>query len=568
MSAPAVAQHHHRGSDPNNNNTAEYLNPLELQWERAEDLLADGKRAEARRVLEALVTTAVEADAVEELRVKERAVYRLAELLSVEKDVEALLQLPASVRPFFAQLPKAKTTRMVRKLFDHILTSGAPLERQMEVCHEMIAWARRERRTFLRQRLQHRLAELQFAQHAPQDALSTLQPLLREVRRLDDRALLLDIHLLESRIYFAVHNISKARAALVAARTNANSIYCPPLAQAEIDLQSGVLHAEEHDAKTAFSYLYEAFEGFHQLGDQARQARKALHYMILAKIATDTPDELSALLSSKNVLEYRGSDMDALRGVADAYNAQDTHLFNRIMQENRGAAFLEDDVLQRRLTEMYNSLLERHLLKLLEPYSRVQISYLAELLKLDVDAVESHVSQLILDKKLAGIVDQQHQCVVIFDEQDEKRAKARKEEAAAAGNKEAAGGGAASSSSAATPGMPAMEGEKESTTLYQDALTALEKYDRLVTALFDKANGKFDALVEENMAKRTAGRKDDKNSKKKNDSNTDEKGNEGKDKKNTNNNNRNNKDDNTSGSNNNNNKSSSSKDKDNKKNDS
>ncbi|KAH9593235.1 Proteasome component (PCI) domain [Trypanosoma melophagium] len=543
--------------------TAEPPHPLELQWERAEDLLADGKRAEARRVLEALVTTAVEPDAVEALRVKERAVYRLAELLGVERDVEALLQLPARVRPFFAQLPKAKTTRMVRKLFDHILTSGAALERQMEVCNEMIAWARLERRTFLRQRLQHRLAELQFAQHAPQDALTTLQPLLREVRRLDDRALLLDIHLLESRIYFAINNISKARAALVAARTNANSIYCPPLAQAEIDLQSGVLHAEEHDAKTAFSYLYEAFEGFHQLGDQARQARKALHYMILAKIATDTPDELATLLSSKNVLEYRGSDMDALRGVADAYNAQDTHLFNRIMQENRGAAFLEDDVLQRRLTEMYNSLLERHLLKLLEPYSRVQVSYLAELLKLDVDAVESQVSQLILDKKLAGIVDQQHQCVVVFDEQDEKRAKARKEEGEG-GNKEAA------PAPAAAPPMTT-EGEGNNTTLYQDALTALEKYDRLVTALFDKANGKFDALVEENMAKRTVARKEDKNSKKKNDSATDEKGKEGKDKKNTSNSNRNNKDDNNSGSNNddnNNNKSSGNKDKDNKKNDS
>ncbi|ESL11893.1 proteasome regulatory non-ATPase subunit 6 [Trypanosoma rangeli SC58] len=492
---------------------------LEPLLENAEDLLADGKRAEARRVLEGIVNTDVDADDAEGIRVKERSVYRMADILSLERQVDALVHLLCVIRPFFALLPKAKTTRMVRKLFDLILSSGASLDRQIEVCHDMIAWARQEKRTFLRQRLQHRLAEVQFARNERQESLATLQALLREVRPLDDRALLLDIHLLESRIYYSIQHTSKARAALVAARTNANSIYCPPLAQAEIDLQSGVLHAEEHDAKTAFSYLYEAFEGFHQLGDQARQARKALHYMILAKIATDSPDELFALLSSKNVLEYRGQDMDALRGVAEAYNKQDTHLFNRIIRENEGAAFLADEILQRRLTVMYNSLLERHLLKLLEPYSRVQISYLAALLRLDVEAVESQVSQLILDKKLAGIVDQQHQCVVVFDEQDAKVASKRRQEEAGKGE-----GGEAGSSSAAggatykdamtTSGA---SGEKPTTTLYQDALAALEKYDRLVTALFDKAGGKFDALVEENMKKRQETKTDKKKDGKKGD---------------------------------------------------
>lgn len=41
-----------------------------------------------------------------------------------------------------------------------------------------------------------------------------------------------------------------SQAALVSARTAANSIYCPPLLQAQLDMQSGVLHAEEKDYKT------------------------------------------------------------------------------------------------------------------------------------------------------------------------------------------------------------------------------------------------------------------------------------------------------------------------------
>lgn len=77
--------------------------------------------------------------------------------------------------------------------------------------------------------------------------------------------------------------------------------------QAEIDSQSGTLHAEERDFKTAYSYFYEAFEGLSALDDPRAVSR--LKYMLLAKIMTgkSEAEEVPAIVASKAGIKFAGA---------------------------------------------------------------------------------------------------------------------------------------------------------------------------------------------------------------------------------------------------------------------
>lgn len=125
-----------------------------------------------------------------------------------------------------------------------------------------------------------------------------VQELILTGKEIDDKRLLVEAFLLESKIIFESKNIGKSRASLTACRANANQIQVPRLIQAEIETMAGMLHLEEHDYQISYSYFYESFELFLQIKNN-QMASELFCYMILSKIMNQQLQDVKSLLDGR-----------------------------------------------------------------------------------------------------------------------------------------------------------------------------------------------------------------------------------------------------------------------------
>jgi len=119
------------------------------------------------------------------------------------------------------------------------------------------------------------------------------------------------------------------------------------------DLISGILHAEDKDYTTAYSYFYEAFENLSTQGEDDGRALGALKYMLLCKVMLNLvcrafpfesdaifiqsclqPEDVTALLSIKLAVKYAQlREVESMRAVARAHQERNLADFEKALKD-------------------------------------------------------------------------------------------------------------------------------------------------------------------------------------------------------------------------------------------
>lgn len=479
------------------------------------------------------------------MHICENVLYVIVYHLIETKQTDALLGALVRNEAFFSVLPQAKTAKLVRSILERLSQEVKDLDVLYRIFSIYRSWCETKKRTFLRLRMELKIAILLILRMNYTEAIAMLDKLQHEVKDLEDKPLLLDIHLVQAKVSLLVRNLVRMKIAISSAKNIATKINTPTYVTAEIDLLSGLLYLGEKDYRAAYSYFFEAYEGFHMaiggtysvlfpnlarvnrkskvlselimetkdvplVGSESvpavveekeiyschatisdisavfftfynlseykrnkksqsemdivdscgqhylqyfssldsdmdvdpdaverdqlegemepldvsllaradeRKLVQALKYLLLTIVITGRTKEITPCLGAKNKQRFINHiEIEMIQKISVCYNNSSVVDFEGLLADYRQVILMEP-VLQQEIHRLYEALLERNITRLLQPYSIVEIGFIAQKLCLPQEKVEMKLAEMILDKKLRGTIDQGRQNLVIYDEE-------------------------------------------------------------------------------------------------------------------------------------------------------
>ena len=266
----------------------------------------------------------------------------------------------------------------------------------------------------MKNRIQTRLAEIYFINNHYSNALELCNKIIFDLKRYEDNLGLIQLLLLESKIHYATKGINKAKAALTSVKTLVTKVYIEPKLQANIDMHAGILAAHEKDFNLAYSYFFESFDVYNiPTQKKKNKAMKAFQYMILSKIVGGHIEDVNNIVLSKQGRDYYGNEIEALRSVENAVKEKSIKLLKENLEKYK--EFFNDPIIEFHLNNLNNELLEQNLIKIIKPYSVVEIDFVCKSIGLPYMDVLNKLRQMILDQKINGILDQGKGSLILYD---------------------------------------------------------------------------------------------------------------------------------------------------------
>ncbi|XP_040583938.1 COP9 signalosome complex subunit 2 isoform X2 [Lepeophtheirus salmonis] len=211
---------------------------------------------------------------------------------------------------------------------------------------------------------------------------------------------LLEIYALEIQMYTAQKNNKKLKA-LYDQSLHIKSAIPHPLILGVIRECGGKMHLREGEFEKAHTDFFEAFKNYDESGNPRRTT--CLKYLVLANMLMKSGINP---FDSQEAKPYKNDpEILAMTNLVSAYQNNDINEFEQILKTNR-PTIMDDLFIREHIEDLLRNIRTHVLIKLIKPYTRIQIAFIAGELNIEPLDVESLLVSCILDSTIKGRIDQ------------------------------------------------------------------------------------------------------------------------------------------------------------------
>lgn len=225
---------------------------------------------------------------------------------------------------------------------------------------------------------------------------------------------LLEIYALEIQMYAETKN-NKQLKALYQRALKVRSAVPHPKIMGIIRECGGKMHMSEENWKDAQSDFFESFRNYDEAG--SLQRIQVLKYLLLTTMLMKS--DINPFDSQETKPYKNDPRIAAMTELVDAYQRDDIYIYERILQNNRD--LLADPFIAENIDEVTRNMRTKAVLKLIVPYTRMKLSWVAKKLRISESEVQDIIGFLILDDKITGKIDQRQGILEIESSRDAER---------------------------------------------------------------------------------------------------------------------------------------------------
>jgi len=247
-----------------------------------------------------------------------------------------------------------------------------------------------------------------------------LQRILRELHRscqnddgsddLKKGTQLLEVYALEIQMHTETKN-SKRLKSLYNKALQIKSAIPHPKIMGVIRECGGKMHMGEREWESARNDFFEAFKNYDEAGVQRRV--QCLKYLVMSTMLTNS--DINPFDSQEAKPYKNDPEIIAMTNLVAAYMHNDIREFEKIIKQN-SRTILGDPFIKLYIEDLLKNIRTQVLLKVIKPYTRIRIGFIATELNIPASEVEPLLVSLILDGQVDGHIDQLEQLLLLNKE--------------------------------------------------------------------------------------------------------------------------------------------------------